>query len=112
MAAFCLFGLSGVAWAASDVEASKACVKCHDEDDLPDMRASAHGMHERMGSRPMGFAGDPRTPTCVSCHGPSTAHLERASGGRPAPDRVFGRKSAVGDRLELTRRDRLNLTHP
>lgn len=94
IAAFCLFGLSGFACAATDAEASRACVKCHDEEDLPDMRDSAHGMHERMGSRPMGFAGDPRTPTCVSCHGPSTAHLERASGGRPPPDRAFGRKSA------------------
>jgi len=43
----------------------------------------------------MGFAGDPRTPKCVTCHGPSTAQLERANGVHPAPDRVFSKTSAL-----------------
>jgi DmsE family decaheme c-type cytochrome len=67
------------AWAAAGAERSKVCVDCHD--DLPDMSRSAHAV-----------ATDPRTPDCVACHGPSTAHAER---GRGKPDRAFGPKSGL-----------------
>ena len=38
---------------------------------------------------------DPRTPTCVTCHGPSPTHANKPAElkDRPAPDRVFGKKS-------------------
>lgn len=76
----CLGGLS--AWAGVDDAASKACVKCHDSEDLPDMSRSAHAA-----------AGDARTPGCVTCHGPSPTHVNRPSGvkERPSPDRTFSR---------------------
>jgi len=76
----CLGGLS--AWAGVDEAASKACVKCHDAEDLPDMSRSAHAS-----------ASDPRTPGCVTCHGPSPTHVSKPAGvkERPRPDRVFSR---------------------
>ena len=84
--AFCLGGLAGPAHAGVDAEASKACVECHDADDLPDMSRSAHAV-----------AADPRTPSCTTCHGPSRNHLKKSA---EAPDRVFGRKGAtpIGER--------------
>jgi DmsE family decaheme c-type cytochrome len=77
-----LFGLISVAWSAGvDAAASAKCVKCHDEEDLPDMSRSAHVVGT-----------DPRIPTCITCHGPSEAHA-----GKPSevnrPDRMFTRKS-------------------
>lgn len=81
----CLFGMSGtVSAAAGDAPASEKCVECHDEEDLPDMSRSAHAV-----------TADPRTPSCVTCHGPSEAHLERKGGKRPPPDRVFSRKGGA-----------------
>jgi DmsE family decaheme c-type cytochrome len=76
----CLGGLP--AWAGVDEAASRACVKCHDAEDLPDMSRSAHAA-----------AADPRTPGCVTCHGPSPTHVNKPSGvkDRPSPDRVFSR---------------------
>ena len=86
-AIFCLGGLLGPAAAARpDVEASKACVKCHDSDDLPDMSRSAHAV-----------AADVRTPSCISCHGPSLTHVNKPEGvsERPAPDRSFSRNGGA-----------------
>jgi DmsE family decaheme c-type cytochrome len=76
----------GAAWAAQDAEASKACVKCHDAEDLPDMSRSAHAA-----------VADPRTPGCVTCHGPSPTHINKPEGvkERPRPDVTFGRNSPV-----------------
>lgn len=87
----CLFGLTSTAWAARDADASRKCVECHDEEDLPDMSRSAHAV-----------SADPRTPGCVTCHGPSEAHLERPGGKRPPADRVFSRKggSPAAERSE------------
>lgn len=81
-----LGGMVGGAWAMQDAEASKACVKCHDAEDLPDMSRSAHAA-----------AADPRTPGCITCHGPSPTHVNRPEGvkERPAPDRSFGRGSRL-----------------
>ena len=33
---------------------------------------------------------DPRTPTCVTCHGPSPGHVKKEAGkGQAKPDRMF-----------------------
>ena len=76
----CAYGLLGSAWALTDAEISAQCVECHDEEDLPDWSKSAHAVTV-----------DKRTPTCVSCHGPSPTHIDKPEGvsGRPTPDRVF-----------------------
>lgn len=87
VAVMCLGGLAGPALAGLDAQASKACVECHDDADLPDMSRSAHAV-----------TADPRTPGCVTCHGASTAHIEkpekaetevafRKNGGAPASAR-------------------------
>ena len=84
-AILCLGGLLAPAWAGVYAEASKACVKCHDAEDLPDMRRSAHAQ-----------ASDPRSPGCISCHGPSQDHLNKPSGGdRPPPDIAFSRNGGA-----------------
>lgn len=99
IAGFCLFGMIGSASAAGDAQDSEKCVRCHDEEDLPDMSRSAHAV-----------AADPRIPGCTACHGPSDAHLKRVAGTRPPPDRVFSRKggSPAAERSEacLTCHDR------
>ena len=78
----CLGGLGAPVQANPDAEASKACVRCHDADDLPDMSRSAHAA-----------VSDPRTPSCVTCHGASPTHVTRPTGAkeRPPPDRVFSK---------------------
>lgn len=70
-----LLGWLGGAQAAVDVDASAKCLKCHEED-RDNMNRSAHGV-----------VADPRTPTCVSCHGQSAAHLAKPTGAKP--DRLF-----------------------
>lgn len=78
-----LFGLVATVGAAGvDAAASAACVKCHDEEDLPDNSRHAHAV-----------ATDTRTPTCVTCHGPSTAHAAKPSGN--PPDILFGKGAKV-----------------
>ena len=78
LALLCLGGGAGPAQANVDADASKVCVECHDAEDLPDWSGSPHAV-----------AADPRTPTCVTCHGPSPAHVKRPS--KEHPDRVFRR---------------------
>jgi DmsE family decaheme c-type cytochrome len=70
------------------------CTRCHsdvngDEVELYPVLPIARTKH--------GTRADGRTPTCVSCHGESERHLRRASGGRPPPDRPFGKKMAAND---------------
>jgi DmsE family decaheme c-type cytochrome len=79
-----LFGLVGTAWSAGmDAAASAACVECHDAEDLPDMSRSAHAVTT-----------DPRTPTCVTCHGASPGHVHKQAGKSQAkPDRMFTKNS-------------------
>jgi DmsE family decaheme c-type cytochrome len=78
-----LFGLVATAGAAGvDAAASAACVKCHDEEDMPDNSRHAHAV-----------ATDARTPTCVTCHGPSAAHAAKPSGN--PPDILFGKGAKV-----------------
>ncbi len=48
-----------------------------------------------IGSTKHGTRADSRTPTCVSCHGDSEAHLKRKGNVRPAPDQAFGKKAAA-----------------
>ncbi len=64
-----------------DAEASSKCLKCHD-DDLAKYNHTPHAM-----------AADPRTPTCVTCHGTSAAHL--AGPTKAKPDRLFKGKQAM-----------------
>lgn len=86
LTALYFFGAPASSLAATDAEVAARCVECHDEEDLPDMSRSAHAL-----------GADVRTPTCVSCHGRSDAHLEAEAEGetRPRPDRSFGRNSAL-----------------
>ena len=82
-----LCGLMGTSWSAGlDAAASAACIECHDAEDLPDMSRNAHAM-----------ASDPRTPTCVTCHGPSLTHVNKPANvsTRPPPDRMFGKKAGT-----------------
>jgi DmsE family decaheme c-type cytochrome len=99
-----LLGLGGLlapaqAAAPSADEVSAQCTKCHDEDDLPDMSLSPHAPKkapmkaaaEAMRGTPMAMHADPRTPACTSCHGDSSAHMNKPAGAakRALPDRVF-----------------------
>jgi DmsE family decaheme c-type cytochrome len=45
----------------------------------------------------MGDAADERTPNCITCHGLSPTHAKKPDGvkDRPAPDRVFSKKSTL-----------------
>ena len=113
----CLFGLIGPVSAATGTaaatvtagrDASAECVSCHDEEDLPDMSLSSHALQvkkkppmsaaaEQLLSRPMGDPASERSPTCITCHGPSPTHIKKPEGvkDRPAPDRVFGKKTTL-----------------
>lgn len=62
------------------------CTRCHDAEDSPQVL--------QIGSTRHGMKADDRTPTCTSCHGESTAHVDRLGGGaRPKPDRNFKRNN-------------------
>ena len=106
MAGLCLLGLAAPVLAAtSPRDASAECVSCHDEEDLPDNKLGSHAPFARkppmaaaaqqLAQRSMGDASNPRTPTCITCHGPSPTHVKKPEGvkDRPAPDRVFGKKT-------------------
>jgi DmsE family decaheme c-type cytochrome len=71
----CLAGVLGNAHAAKDAEASEMCLGCHEEH-ANTMRRSVHSV-----------ATDGRTPTCVSCHGPSMDHAGDPT--EKSPDRLF-----------------------
>lgn len=82
----CLSALSTPAGAVFDEQESKACVKCHDAEDMPEWSRSAHVV-----------ATDPRTPGCVTCHGASPTHVNKPSNvsQRPRPERVFSKKAGL-----------------
>src|SRR3954465_841115 len=86
IALLALASLGSGALAGQDAEASKACVKCHDAEELPDMSRSPHAV-----------AADARTPGCVTCHGASPTHVSKPDGvkERPRPDRVFSKASPL-----------------
>lgn len=100
----CLTGLLAPAWSAEKLTGAALCVSCHDEDDLPDMSASAHAIGTSkpppmaaaaaaLSRRPMGDSENPRTPTCTTCHGASEAHANKPADVKdlPKPDRTFGK---------------------
>jgi DmsE family decaheme c-type cytochrome len=74
-------GLPATAAAAMDEAASKVCLKCHEED-LEKYNKTAHAV-----------TADPRSPTCVSCHGASEEHASKK--GRRPVDRSFKGENAV-----------------
>ncbi|MDN3922444.1 DmsE family decaheme c-type cytochrome [Roseateles violae] len=61
------------------------CTRCHDESEMYPVLSIGKTKH--------GTAADGRTPTCTSCHGESTRHVQNqpreGEQGRPKPDRVF-----------------------
>ncbi len=59
------------------------CTRCHDESEQTPILSIYQTKH--------GVKGDPRTPTCQSCHGESEKHLkgDPSVKGRAAPDVVF-----------------------
>jgi len=57
------------------------CTTCHDAELTPHVL--------EIGKTTMGTTADPRTPSCVSCHGESLKHRE----GDGMPDRTFGKNS-------------------
>ncbi len=84
--------------------ASQKCLECHDEEDLPDMSLTPHAgigrkqppmkaAAEAMKGSPMADPLDPRTPTCIGCHGASDKHVNvpKDTKERPKPDRVFSK---------------------
>jgi DmsE family decaheme c-type cytochrome len=73
-AGICLAALWTPAQAAKDAEASETCLECH-EDAAASMKRSVHSV-----------AADGRTPTCVSCHGPSEKHVEDQDN---KPDKLY-----------------------
>lgn len=103
---FCLLGPLGVAAAEEPVPTGPAfCVSCHDEEDMPDMSQTAHGVAasrpppmkaaaEALASRVMGDTRNAKSPTCFSCHGTSEAHAYKPADAKelPKPDRTFGKK--------------------
>jgi DmsE family decaheme c-type cytochrome len=100
----CLAGGAAPALAAgSDAQASKVCLECHDSEDLPEWAMSPHATRPppqtaaAMRGSAMSAADDARTPSCISCHGPSVNHVTRVAGAkeRGRPDIVFGKKTAV-----------------
>jgi DmsE family decaheme c-type cytochrome len=78
------FGLGGApspAHAQQDAAASATCLKCHGE------------ALEKYARSPHAVTADPRTPGCVTCHGPSQTHAAKM-GGVP-PDRSFKGEKAL-----------------
>ncbi len=82
------------AWAAaaaqereSAAEAVRVCTKCHDESDEEPVLAIYKSKHALMADRRTPFADQ----GCITCHGPSEAHLEKPAEGqrRAAPDISF-----------------------
>ena len=59
------------------------CTRCHDESEPTPILSIYQTKH--------GVKGDPRTPTCQSCHGESEKHLKGDPNvkGRAAPDVIF-----------------------
>ena len=75
-----LGGFAGSAQAAVDAAASAKCIECHEED------------HQKMARSAHAVSADPRTPTCVTCHGASEKHVARK--GRVAVDITFRGEAA------------------
>lgn len=62
------------------------CTSCHDEADAPKL------LH--IGKTRHGAKGDPRTPTCTSCHGKSDKHVDyKGKDKPPKTDTSFGKST-------------------
>lgn len=70
------------------------CTRCHN--DVSDQEIENYPVLP-IGRTKHGTRADARTPTCVSCHGESNAHLRQVNQMRPLPDRPFGKKMAAND---------------
>lgn len=72
--------------AAEALSKDAVCTKCHDASEVRPVLAIYQTKH--------GVKGDPRSPTCQSCHGESEAHVKNLDGKatRNMPDVVFGTK--------------------
>ena len=73
--------LTGAARASQDAEASALCQACHEEHQL------------QMAGHKHSVSADPRTPSCVSCHGASDKHAENPA--EVKPDKRFIREGAL-----------------
>jgi len=83
-------GAGSTAAMARDRDA--VCTRCHDENEIKPILAIYQTKH--------GVKGDPRTPSCQSCHGESMAHVKNTSGKstRNKPDVLFGiKRGSSGD---------------
>ena len=69
--------------AQAALKRDQVCTRCHDESETTPILAIYQTKH--------GVKGDPRTPTCQSCHGESEKHLKGDPNvkGRAAPDVIF-----------------------
>ncbi len=82
-------GVSATLWAAEATQVQDAikkeavCTKCHDENEPTPLLSFYQTKH--------GVKGDPRTPTCQTCHGESEKHLKGDPNvkGRAATDVVY-----------------------
>ena len=87
-------GATKSALAQDALKKDAVCTKCHDESETAPVLSLYQTKH--------GVRGDPRTPTCQSCHGASADHLlgDTTGKGRLAPDHVFkkGVYAASGDK--------------
>jgi DmsE family decaheme c-type cytochrome len=92
----CASTLAGPARAASEAgaQASLACIKCHDADDLTALNQALHTAPRKASPT---AAASQRTPNCIACHGASANHVTRPEGAkeRPPPDRRFGKGSPL-----------------
>jgi DmsE family decaheme c-type cytochrome len=68
---------------ASALKQDAICTRCHDETESAPILSLYQTKH--------GLRGDPRSPTCQSCHGDSDKHVKGQAGSkiRPAPEIVF-----------------------
>jgi DmsE family decaheme c-type cytochrome len=69
--------------AKDSLKRDAVCTRCHDESEPTPILSIYQTKH--------GVKGDPRTPTCQSCHGESEKHLHGDPNvkGRAAPDIIF-----------------------
>ena len=93
---YVLYGLSTLnpvqaadtsAIAQQRLKSDAVCTKCHNESESKPILAIYQTPH--------GVVGDPRTPSCQSCHGESSRHVSGHGKTRPAPDVVFGSKNTA-----------------
>ena len=90
--------------AAAPVNKDAVCTRCHDESETTPILSIYQTKH--------GVAGDPRTPSCQTCHGDSAAHLkgDPKSQERPRPDVVF-RKGVYAASNDKERADQCLTCH-